>query len=92
MVEQRVVVTNRLGLHARAAALLVRTASSFQSLQRLERLDGTASADAKSILSVLMLAAARGTELRAVAEGVDERDAMNALCRLFADGFGENEQ
>jgi phosphotransferase system HPr (HPr) family protein len=92
MVEQRVVVTNRLGLHARAAALLVRTASCFQSVLRLERMDGTASADAKSILSVLMLAAARGTELRAVAEGFDEADAISALCRLFADGFGENEQ
>ena len=92
MVEKQVVVTNRLGLHARAAALLVRTASCFQSALRLERLDGTAAADAKSILSVLMLAAARGTELRATAEGVDERDAMSALCRLFVDGFGENEQ
>jgi phosphotransferase system HPr (HPr) family protein len=92
MVEQRVVVTNRLGLHARAAALLVRTASCFQSVLRLERLDGTASADAKSILSVLLLAAARGTELRAIADGADERDAMGALCRLFSDGFGENEQ
>ena len=92
MVEQNVVVTNRLGLHARAAALLVRTASCFQSTIRLERLDGTASADAKSILSVLMLAASRGTQLRAVAEGADEKDAMSALCRLFADGFGENEQ
>jgi phosphotransferase system HPr (HPr) family protein len=59
---------------------------------RLERIDGTASADAKSILSVLMLAAARGTELRAVAEGADEGEAMGALCRLFSDGFGENEQ
>jgi phosphotransferase system HPr-like phosphotransfer protein len=38
-----------------------------------------------------MLAAARGTELRATAEGADERDALGALCRLFADGFGENE-
>lgn len=92
MVERRVVVINRLGLHARAAALLVRTASCFQSVLRLERADGTASADAKSILSVLMLAAARGTELRATAEGVDEAEAMNALGRLFADGFGENEQ
>lgn len=92
MIERRVVVTNRLGLHARAAALLVRTASCFQSVLRLERADGTASADAKSILSVLMLAAARGTELRASAEGADEGEAMNALCRLFADGFGENEQ
>jgi phosphotransferase system HPr (HPr) family protein len=92
MIEQRVVVINRLGLHARAAALLVRTASCFQSLLRLERIDGTAAADAKSILSVLMLAAARGTELRATAEGIDERDAIVALGRLFADGFGENEQ
>jgi phosphotransferase system HPr (HPr) family protein len=92
MIEERVVVINRLGLHARAAALLVRTASCFQSVVRLERIDGTASADAKSILSVLMLAAARGTELRATAAGLDERDAMNALSRLFADGFGENEQ
>lgn len=92
MVERHVHIINRLGLHARAAALLVRTASCFQSVLRLERADGTASADAKSILSVLMLAAARGTELRAIAEGVDEAEAMNALCRLFADGFGESEQ
>lgn len=91
MVEQQVLVTNRLGLHARAAALLVRTAACFQSTLRLERVDGTAAADAKSILSVLMLAAARGTELRAIAEGIDENDAINALSRLFADGFGESE-
>lgn len=91
MVERRVVVTNLLGLHARAAALLVRTASRFQSALRLERVDGTASADAKSILSVLMLAAGRGTELRLTADGLDETDALNGLSRLFADGFGENE-
>ena len=91
MVERRVRVTNRLGLHARAAALLVRTANNFQSALRLERVDKTAAADAKSILSVLMLAAARGTELLAIADGVDETDAMNALCELFSNGFGENE-
>jgi phosphocarrier protein HPr len=91
MIERRVRVTNRLGLHARAAALLVRTASAFQSALRLERVDGTASADAKSILSVLMLAASRGTELRATADGEDEVEAINALCELFASGFGENE-
>jgi phosphotransferase system HPr (HPr) family protein len=92
MVEQRVMVTNRLGLHARAAAQLVRTASCFKSALRLERIDGSAAADAKSILSVLMLAAARGTELRATAEGADEQEAMAALRRLFADGFGESGQ
>jgi phosphocarrier protein HPr len=91
MVEERVHVRNRLGLHARAAAQLVRTANCFQSMLRLERLDGSASADAKSILSVLMLAASRGTELRLEASGADEREAASALCRLFACGFGESE-
>ena len=92
MIERRVVITNRLGLHARAAALLVRTASAFESALRLERADGTASADAKSILSVLMLAASRGTELVVTAEGADEVEALGALSALFAGGFGENER
>ncbi|HEX8707566.1 MAG TPA: HPr family phosphocarrier protein [Pyrinomonadaceae bacterium] len=91
MIERSVKITNRLGLHARAAALLVRTANQFHSVLRLERSDGTASADAKSILSVLMLAAARGTELRATAEGVDEGEAISAICGLFAAGFGEKQ-
>ena len=92
MIERRVLITNRLGLHARAAALLVRTASGFQSVIRLERADGSASADAKSILSVLMLAASRGTELRATAEGPDENEAIEALCSLIGNGFGETEK
>jgi phosphocarrier protein HPr len=92
MVEQRVRITNRLGLHARAAAQLVRTAGCFRSVLRLERIDGSAVADAKSILSVLMLAAACGTELRATAEGADEQEAMAAVLMLFADGFGESRQ
>ena len=89
MVERQIVVSNRLGLHARAAARLVRTASAFRSSVRLERADRSASADAKSILSVLMLAAARGTPLRAVAEGADEEAAIAAVCELIASGFGE---
>jgi phosphocarrier protein HPr len=92
MVERSVEITNRLGLHARAAAALVRTANSFKSTLRLEREDKTASADAKSILSVLMLAAARGTRLLVRAEGVDEEEAIAAVCALFAEGFGENER
>ena len=90
MIERHVVITNRLGLHARAAAQLVRLANAFESILRLEKIDGSAAADAKSILSVLMLAAARGTELRMSAEGADESEAMNALCGLFTSGFGEN--
>lgn len=92
MVECRVVVVNRLGLHARAASQVVRLANRFQSVIKIERTDGSAVADAKSILSVLMLAASRGTELRATAEGVDEREALDSLCELFAKGFGESEK
>ncbi len=92
MVEREVVVVNRLGLHARAASQVVRLASRFQSSIRLEREDGSAVADAKSILSVLMLAAARGTRLRAVADGVDDAEALESLCELFAKGFGEVEK
>lgn len=91
-VERRVVVVNRLGLHARAAARLVRTASSFESQLRLERSDRSASADAKSILSVLLLAASRGTELFAQAEGADEEAALAAVCELISSGFGEEEK
>lgn len=89
MVERQVTIKNRLGLHARAAARLVRTAGAYRSAVRLERADRSASADAKSILSVLMLAAARGTELRAVAEGADEAEALGAVCELISSGFGE---
>ena len=91
MLEQTVTVINRLGLHARAAARLVRTACAFSSHIRLERADRSASADAKSILSVLMLAASRGTELRVTVEGADEEEALAAVCELFESGFGETE-
>ncbi len=89
MLEQCVTIKNRLGLHARAAAVLVRTASVFRCDIRLERADGSATADAKSILSVLLLAAARGTELRVKAQGEDEQEAINQICGLIAAGFGE---
>ena len=92
MVERNLRVVNRLGLHARAAARLVRTACVFRSRIRLERADRSASADAKSILSVLMLAAGRGTELQIMAEGPDEGPALDALCQLIGGGFGEVEE
>jgi phosphocarrier protein HPr len=89
MVETTLAIRNELGLHARAAARLVRTATQFQSDLRLERLDGSLWADAKSILNVLMLGATGGTELRAIANGDDEAEALAALCGLFENGFGE---
>ena len=92
MVECRVKIVNRLGLHARAAAKLVRAATAFRATVKLVRLDRSAAADAKSILSVLMLAAARGTELLITAEGPDEATALDSLCSLIGGGFGEGEE
>ena len=91
MVERTLTVKARLGLHARAAAKLVRVASGFDSKVELRRVDSGVSADAKSILSVLMLAASRGTSLQASVEGCDEEAAMTAIDELFAQGFGEME-
>lgn len=89
VVQQRLSVTGRLGLHARAAANLVRVASQFQSTLTITRSDGHLDADAKSILSILMLAASRGTELMITANGVDEVAALAAVVDLFARDFDE---
>jgi phosphotransferase system HPr (HPr) family protein len=89
MLEARVEVLNSLGLHARAAAHLVRTASKFQSKIILTRLDNAVMANAKSILSVLTLAASAGTTLILNAEGHDEASAFDAIQELFGNGFGE---
>ncbi|HEY6661006.1 MAG TPA: phosphoenolpyruvate--protein phosphotransferase [Pyrinomonadaceae bacterium] len=92
MAERRLQVTSPLGLHARAAANLVRVASKFQSSLTIQRLDGNAEADAKSILSILTLAASRGTALRIVAIGVDEQEALDAVVGLFSRDFDEPER
>lgn len=90
MQQHTVTILNRLGLHARAAAKLVRLAGSYRSVVKLTRGDSRrASADAKSILAVLMLAAAQHTELEITTEGEDEIAAMEALCGLIVDKFGE---
>lgn len=92
MAERRLQVTGRLGLHARAAANLVRVAGRFKSSLTIHRLDGDLEADAKSILSILTLAASRGTELRVVANGVDEEEALDAVVGLFSRDFDETER
>jgi len=89
MIETEVKIVNQLGLHARAAAQLVRLAGNFKSRIKLERTDNNVVADAKSILSVLTLAAARGTKLVIEADGADEREALEAVAELFTNGFGE---
>jgi len=89
MLEASFTVLNPLGLHARAAAQLVRLASGFKRKILLSRPYTNAFADAKSILSILTLAASMGTVLFLKVEGEDERDALEAVDRLFGEGFGE---
>lgn len=89
MLEKEIKIVNQLGLHARAAAQLVHLASGFKSKINICRTDNGVCADAKSILSVLTLAAARGTILRLECSGKDEQEAFNAVEKLFTEGFGE---
>ncbi len=89
MLEATVRVTNTLGLHARAAARLVRLAVTFSSSVKIRRNDNNSEANAKDILSVLSIAASRGVTLQLIADGADERDAIERIKQLFADNFGE---
>lgn len=82
-------VVNPLGLHARAAAALVRLTAGYASTVILSRQDRDVSANAKSILSILTLAASAGTELNISIDGSDENAALEAIRQLFANGFGE---
>jgi len=89
MVEHRVTIVNKLGLHARAAAKFVQTAGRFRARIRLSR-DGQ-TVDGKSILGILTLAACKGTDLTLRAEGPDEDEAIDALTSLIDDRFGEGQ-
>ena len=87
MTTRECVIRNRLGLHARAAAKFVHTATRYSSQIRVGR-DGKLM-DGKSIMGILLLAAAAGTSVMITADGIDEREAIDALCRLVEGGFGE---
>ena len=87
MTEKQVVVTNSLGIHARPASMLVQAAMKFASDITLEK-DGT-SADAKSIMSVMMLAAAKNSRVTIRASGSDEREAVEKLAGIFESKFNE---
>ena len=88
MIEHRLEIVNRLGLHARAAAKLVHVASAHEASVTL--IAGGQEVDAKSILGVLMLAAAQGTFLTLRCEGPDEEAAAEAILQIVADRFGED--
>ena len=89
MSEREVVICNKLGLHARAAARFVQTASQFESRIVVER--NGEQVNGKSIMGILMLAAARGTRLKIRAEGSDAEQALECLAQLVVDRFGEDE-
>ena len=80
-------IRNRLGLHARAAALLVKTANRFLSEITIEK-DGM-EVNGKSIMGILMLAASRGSKITVKARGEDAPEALQALGRLIEHKFGE---
>ena len=88
MMSRECVIRNRLGLHARAAAKFVHTATRYTSKIRISR-DGK-TMDGKSIMGILLLAAAAGSSVVITADGVDETDAIDALCQLVEGGFGED--
>ncbi len=89
MIRKELDIINRLGLHARAAAKFVTCASGFESLVQVERQGRRV--NGKSIMGVMMLAAACGTRISIEVEGSDAEQAANALEALVADRFGEPE-
>jgi phosphocarrier protein len=87
MESQTFTIRNRLGLHARAAALLVKTANGFNANVMIEK-DGV-EVNGKSIMGILMLAASRGTKITLRVEGIDAGEALQAIGKLIENKFGE---
>ena len=88
MISESVTVVNQLGMHARAAAKFVHLATRFEARVRVAR--ERREMDGKSIMGILLLAAARGSTITISAEGADESDAVKALVELVQSGFGED--
>ncbi|WP_435627624.1 HPr family phosphocarrier protein [Candidatus Ferrigenium straubiae] len=89
MLQQEISIVNKLGLHARASAKLTQLASSFKCEVMLSR--NQRRVNAKSIMGVMMLAAAKGATIGIETDGEDEADAMQAIVNLINDKFGEGE-
>ncbi|MBF0279040.1 MAG: HPr family phosphocarrier protein [SAR324 cluster bacterium] len=89
MITQTTTIINRLGLHARAAALLVKLSNSFNSNITMNHAGN--SANTKNIMEVLMLAATKGTSLEVTVDGADEEQAMKEVLELISNKFNEAE-
>ena len=88
MISESVTVVNQLGMHARAAAKFVHLATRYQAQVKVAR--DQREMDGKSIMGILLLAAAYGSTITISADGTDERDAVAALVALVQSGFGED--
>ena len=86
---KKIVISNKLGLHARAAAKFVRIAAGYQSEIMIN--SGNQEVSGKSIMGIMMLAAGKGTEINLVTVGPDEEEALIALENLILNRFGEAE-
>jgi phosphocarrier protein len=89
MIKKELRIENRLGLHARAAAQIVKSASAFAS--KITLIKDDLEVDGKSIMGIMMLAAAKGSSVLLQVEGADENEALAELDLLFQDKFGEKE-
>ena len=89
MLQKTTTIINKLGLHARAAAKFVTQASLFESDINLKR--NGQDVNGKSIMGVMMLAAAKGAEIELIIDGTDEKQAMQSLLELIENRFGEAE-
>lgn len=89
MLQQTTTIVNKLGLHARAAAKFVTQASQFDSEINVKR--NNQDVNGKSIMGIMMLAAAKGSEIELIIDGTDEKQAMLSLLELIANRFGEAE-
>lgn len=87
MLKQEFLIVNKLGLHARASALFVKTASRFTSDVKLSK-EGV-EVNGKSIMGIMMLAASKGTTVSLSVDGADETDAFETIGDLISNGFGE---
>ena len=89
MRQRELEIVNKLGLHARPSARVTQVASSFKSAVHMSR--NGRRVNAKSIMGVMMLAAAKGSTITLEAEGEDEAEAIDALAGLISSGFGEEQ-
>lgn len=89
MRRKEIMIINKLGLHARAAAKLVQTASSYSSDISVRHNEKKVSG--KSIMGIMMLAASKGSTIEIIASGEDEAEALDAIEALVDDRFGEKE-